>query len=97
MIRLSPPLGSRGLVGRWLGFTVRYAPDSLGAQFGAASLRGADGAGVVMLSWFQALMPKEEKFFDLFIRHADTLCPAAELSENCWKEAPPSPRAAPGS
>lgn len=26
-----------------------------------------------MLSWFQALMPKEEGFFDLFDRHADTL------------------------
>jgi predicted phosphate transport protein (TIGR00153 family) len=26
-----------------------------------------------MLGWFQALMPKEDKFFDLFARHADTL------------------------
>jgi len=26
-----------------------------------------------MLSWFQALMPKEERFFDLFERHAETL------------------------
>lgn len=26
-----------------------------------------------MLSWFQALMPKEERFFDHFERHADTL------------------------
>ncbi len=26
-----------------------------------------------MLSWFQALMPKEESFFDLFERHAETL------------------------
>jgi predicted phosphate transport protein (TIGR00153 family) len=26
-----------------------------------------------MLSWFQALMPKEERFFDLFDRHAETL------------------------
>ena len=26
-----------------------------------------------MLGWFQALMPKEEKFFDLFERHARTL------------------------
>jgi predicted phosphate transport protein (TIGR00153 family) len=25
-----------------------------------------------MLSWFQALMPREEKFFDLFARHAQT-------------------------
>jgi uncharacterized protein len=27
-----------------------------------------------MLRWFQALMPKEERFFDLFERHARTLC-----------------------
>lgn len=26
-----------------------------------------------MLSWFQALMPREERFFDLFERHAETL------------------------
>lgn len=26
-----------------------------------------------MLGWFQALMPKEERFFDLFDRHAETL------------------------
>lgn len=26
-----------------------------------------------MISWFQALMPKEERFFDLFERHALTI------------------------
>ena len=26
-----------------------------------------------MLSWFQALMPREDRFFDLFARHADVL------------------------
>lgn len=26
-----------------------------------------------MLGWFQALMPKEERFFDLFERHAQTM------------------------
>lgn len=26
-----------------------------------------------MLSWFQALMPKEDRFFDLFERRAETL------------------------
>ena len=26
-----------------------------------------------MLSWFQALMPNEERFFDLFDRHAVTI------------------------
>jgi predicted phosphate transport protein (TIGR00153 family) len=30
-----------------------------------------------MLSWFQALMPKEERFFDLFQAHATTLCAGA--------------------
>jgi predicted phosphate transport protein (TIGR00153 family) len=29
--------------------------------------------GGSMLGWFQALMPKEEKFFDLFEKHAQTL------------------------
>jgi hypothetical protein len=31
-----------------------------------------------MLGWFQALMPKEERFFDLFVRHAETLVSGAE-------------------
>jgi predicted phosphate transport protein (TIGR00153 family) len=30
-----------------------------------------------MLSWFQALMPKEERFFDLFDRHAVTIVSGA--------------------
>ena len=30
-----------------------------------------------MLAWFQALMPKEERFFDLFDRHAVTLVAGA--------------------
>jgi predicted phosphate transport protein (TIGR00153 family) len=30
-----------------------------------------------MLSWFHALMPKEERFFDLFEAHAKTLCAGA--------------------
>jgi predicted phosphate transport protein (TIGR00153 family) len=30
-----------------------------------------------MLSWFQALMPKEERFFDFFEAHARTLCAGA--------------------
>jgi uncharacterized protein len=47
-----------------------------------------------MLGWFQALMPKEERFFDLFEKHAQTLVAGARhlraaldggpsLSENC--------------
>ncbi|MDC7785453.1 DUF47 domain-containing protein [Rhodoplanes sp. TEM] len=31
-----------------------------------------------MLGWFQALMPKEERFFDLFARHAETVVAGAE-------------------
>ena len=31
-----------------------------------------------MLSWFQALMPKEGRFFDLFEAHAKTLCAGAQ-------------------
>lgn len=35
-----------------------------------------------MLGWFRALMPKEERFFDLFTRHAQvTLTAAQALSE----------------
>lgn len=30
-----------------------------------------------MLSWFQALMPKEERFYELFRRHAETLVAGA--------------------
>jgi len=34
-----------------------------------------------MLGWFRALMPKEERFFDLFTRHAQiTLAGAQALS-----------------
>ena len=31
-----------------------------------------------MLSWFQAIMPKEARFYDLFEAHAKTLCAGAE-------------------
>ncbi len=31
-----------------------------------------------MLGWFQALMPREERFFDLFCRHAETLVLGSE-------------------
>ena len=31
-----------------------------------------------MLGWFQALMPREGRFFDLFARHAETLSAGAE-------------------
>ena len=31
-----------------------------------------------MLGWFRALMPKEERFFDLFTRHAEVTLAGAE-------------------
>jgi len=34
-----------------------------------------------MLGWFRALMPKEERFFDLFERHSQTLVSAARALE----------------
>ncbi|MBI3675234.1 MAG: DUF47 domain-containing protein [Proteobacteria bacterium] len=35
-----------------------------------------------MLRWFQALMPKEERFFDLFDRHAQTILDGAEALDS---------------
>jgi hypothetical protein len=31
-----------------------------------------------MLGWFQALMPKEMRFFELFVRHATIVVAGAE-------------------
>jgi len=38
-----------------------------------------------MLGWFQALMPKEERFFDLFDAHALTLCSGARALQQVLK------------
>ncbi len=38
-----------------------------------------------MLGWFQALMPREERFFDLFEAHARTLCAGARSLEQILK------------
>ena len=38
-----------------------------------------------MLRWFHALMPKEERFFDLFSRHSRVLVEAAEALRNVMK------------
>lgn len=38
-----------------------------------------------MLGWFQALMPKEERFFDLFTRHAETVVAGAEALRGLLK------------
>src|SRR5580765_2248060 len=34
--------------------------------------------GVTMLRWFHALMPKEERFFDLFARHSQAVLAGAQ-------------------
>ena len=36
-----------------------------------------------MLDWFRALMPKEDRFFGLFDRHARTLVEGQERSKTC--------------
>ncbi|MBX3519135.1 MAG: DUF47 domain-containing protein [Xanthobacteraceae bacterium] len=38
-----------------------------------------------MLGWFQALMPKEERFFDYFARHAAVLVAGAEALEGLFR------------
>ena len=37
----------------------------------------------LMLGWFRALMPKEERFFDLFTRHARITLAAAQALRPC--------------
>src|SRR3954469_21588187 len=40
---------------------------------------GADSqTGIAMLGWFYALMPKEERFFELFARHSDVVVAGAK-------------------
>jgi len=41
-----------------------------------------------MLRWFQALMPREDRFFELFSRHARTLVDGAEALEELLKGGP---------
>ena len=38
-----------------------------------------------MLGWFQALMPKEDRFFDLFVRHATIVVAGAEALQGLLK------------
>jgi predicted phosphate transport protein (TIGR00153 family) len=38
-----------------------------------------------MLGWFQALMPKEERFFDLFSRHASVVLAGADALEGLFQ------------
>jgi predicted phosphate transport protein (TIGR00153 family) len=39
-----------------------------------------------MLRWFQALMPREERFFDLFEAHSHTLCAGARALRDLLQE-----------
>ncbi|HEX8193927.1 MAG TPA: DUF47 family protein [Allosphingosinicella sp.] len=68
---------------------ARFDPEGLAMQGASASLsqkcNGARGGritaifrGASMLNMFQKLMPKEERFFDLFERHAATLVGGAD-------------------
>ena len=45
-----------------------------------------------MLAWFQALMPKEERFVDLFIRHSHMLVAGAEALCKLLEGGETSPR-----
>ncbi|ACL63012.1 DUF47 domain-containing protein [Methylobacterium nodulans] len=45
-----------------------------------------------MLGWFRALMPKEDRFFDLFERHARTLVAGAEALQELLKGGEAVPR-----
>jgi uncharacterized protein len=45
-----------------------------------------------MLGWFRALMPREDRFFDLFERHARTLVAGAEALEELLKGGEDVPR-----
>jgi len=47
-----------------------------------------------MFRWFQALMPKEDRFFDLFNRHAETLVEGAQALRELLKGGPGISRAA---
>src|SRR4051794_16015522 len=39
-----------------------------------------------MMGWFQALMPREDRFFDLFARHSRTLVAGAEALNSLLHE-----------
>ena len=38
-----------------------------------------------MLRWFRAFLPKEERFFDLFARHADTCVKGAQALQDMMR------------
>ncbi|HEY8573884.1 DUF47 domain-containing protein [Phenylobacterium sp.] len=43
------------------------------------------------MNWFQAIMPKEGRFFDLFDRHAQTLCAGAGALHQLLQGGPQTP------
>jgi predicted phosphate transport protein (TIGR00153 family) len=45
-----------------------------------------------MLGWFQAIMPKEERFFDMFLRHAHVLVAGSEALNGLLKGGDSVPR-----
>ncbi len=45
-----------------------------------------------MLGWFRALMPREDRFFDLFARHSQTLIAGAEALQGVLKGGEDVPR-----
>jgi predicted phosphate transport protein (TIGR00153 family) len=47
-----------------------------------------------MLRWFQAMMPREDRFFDLYNRHAETLVQGAEALRELLKGGPGVAKAA---
>ena len=47
-----------------------------------------------MFRWFQALMPREDRFFELFSRHADILVQGAEALQDLLQGGPGVPAAA---
>src|SRR3954469_22150149 len=44
-----------------------------------------------MMGWFQALLPKENRFFDLFEAHAQTLCAGAQSLNRLLEGGPAVP------
>ncbi|RYY13890.1 MAG: nuclease PIN, partial [Alphaproteobacteria bacterium] len=45
-----------------------------------------------MLGWFKALMPREDRFFDLFERHSRTLVAGAEALQGVLQGGDAVPR-----
>jgi uncharacterized protein len=43
------------------------------------------GVEVLMLKWFQAVMPREERFYPLFIRHSELIVACAEALDGLLK------------